>query len=57
MNKKELLNKFYSLQEKKKETTDWMESLEIQDEIHGIEMKLNGVKPTDSSQECEGCGS
>ena len=57
MNKKELLNKFYSLQEKKKETTDWMESLEIQDEIHEIEMKLNGVKPTDSSQECEGCGS
>jgi|TARA_R110000796_G_scaffold30175_1_gene80876 hypothetical protein len=57
MNKEELLNKFYSLQEKKKETTDWMESLEIQDEIHGIEMKLNGVKPTDSSQECEGCGS
>jgi len=57
MNKEELLNMFYSLQEKKKETTDWMESLEIQDEIHGIEMKLNGVKPTDSSQECEGCGS
>ena len=57
MNKEELLNKFYSLQEKKKETTDWMESLEIQDEIHEIEMKLNGVKPTDSSQECEGCGS
>ena len=57
MEKQELLEQFYSLQGKKKQTTDWMESLEIQDEIHGIEMKLNGVKPTDSSIDCEGCGS
>ena len=57
MEKQELLEQFYSLQEKKKQATDWMESLEIQDEIHSIEMKLNGVKPTDSSIDCEGCGS
>ena len=34
-----------------------MESLEIQDRIHNIEMILNDIKPTDSSIDCEGCGS
>ena len=57
MSTEDLLDKFNILQEKKKNTNDWMEQLEIQDQIHGIEMKLNGVKPTDSSIDCEGCGS
>jgi hypothetical protein len=57
MNKEDLLEEFYSLQQQKEKTTDWMESLEIQDKIHNIEMKLNNVKPTDSSIDCEGCGS
>jgi|TARA_B100001094_G_scaffold84857_1_gene81230 hypothetical protein len=57
MSTEDLLDKFNILQEKKKNTNDWMEQLEIQDEIHSIEMKLNGVKPTDSSIDCEGCGS
>jgi hypothetical protein len=57
MTKDDLLKEFYLLQKQKAITTDWMESLEIQDKIHNIEMKLNNVKPTDSSVECEGCGS
>lgn len=57
MNRDELLNEFNILVEKKKQTSDWMESLEIQDRIHNIEMILNDIKPTDSSIDCEGCGS
>ena len=57
MSAEDLLDKFNILQEKKKNTNDWMEQLEIQDQIHSIVMKLNGVKPTDSSIDCEGCGS
>ena len=57
MNTGELLDEFNMLTEKKKKTSDWMESLEIQNRIHQIEMKLNNVKPTDSSVDCEGCGS
>ena len=44
MSTEDLLDKFNILQEKKKNTNDWMEQLEIQDQIHSIEMKLNGVK-------------
>ena len=57
MSTEDLLDKFNILQEKKKNTNDWMQQLQIQDQIHSIEMKLNGVKPTDSSIDCEGCGS
>ena len=57
MNRDELLNEFNVLVEKKKQTSDWMKSLEIQDRIHNIEMILNDIKPTDSSIDCEGCGS
>jgi len=35
----------------------WIERLEIADAIHNIQMKLNGVKPTDSHIDCIGCGS
>ena len=40
-----------------KEGKTWMERLEIDDAIHNIKMKLNGVKPTDSHIDCIGCGS
>jgi len=40
-----------------KEGKTWMERLEIEDSIHNIKMKLNGVKPTDSHIDCIGCGS
>ena len=38
-------------------TGDMMKDMEIRDEIHELEMKLNNVKPTDSKFDCEGCGS
>ena len=41
----------------KSNTDDFGEQLEIADQIHTIEMKLNGVKPSYSYFECEGCGS
>ncbi len=40
-----------------KEGKTWMERLDIDDAIHNIKMKLNGVKPTDSHIDCIGCGS
>jgi hypothetical protein len=40
-----------------KEGKTWIERLEIEDSIHNIKMKLNGVKPTDSHIDCIGCGS
>ena len=57
MNKEEILKKLEVLKEKKTNTSDFMEQMTIADEIHNIEMKLNGVKPTDSSIDCIGCGS
>ena len=38
-------------------TGDMMQDMDIKDEIHNIEMKLNGTKPTDSHISCIGCGS
>jgi hypothetical protein len=38
-------------------TGNFMEDMEIRDQIHNLEMKLNGVKPSDSHFECVGCGS
>ena len=43
--------------ELEKEGKSWSESLDIQDKIHNIKMKINGVKPADSSIDCIGCGS
>ena len=42
---------------KGKLTGNWMEDMEIRDKIHNLEMKVNGVKPTDSHFDCIGCGS
>ena len=38
-------------------TGDMMKDMEIKDQIHKLEMKLNGTKPTDSHFDCVGCGS
>jgi len=57
MDKEQLLSRLNELVKKKKTITDFIESLEVQDEIHNIEMQLNNVKPSDSYMECEGCGS
>ena len=36
---------------------DMFKDMEIRDKIHNLEMKLNGVKPSDSKIDCVGCGS
>lgn len=38
-------------------TGDMFTDMDIKDQIHNLKMKLNGVKPMDSSFECVGCGS
>jgi hypothetical protein len=38
-------------------TGDLFADMDIKDEIHNLEMKLNGVKPMDSHIDCVGCGS
>jgi hypothetical protein len=57
MTKDEMITALETLRAKKSATDDFIEQMEIADEIHNIEMKLNGVKPTDSSIDCIGCGS
>jgi hypothetical protein len=42
---------------KKQLTGDMFQDMNIKDEIHNLEMKLNGTKPTDSHFDCIGCGS
>tara|TARA_R110001592_G_scaffold15116_10_gene66484 strand:+ start:4138 stop:4320 length:183 start_codon:yes stop_codon:yes gene_type:complete len=55
--RKELENKVKVLKDNKSNTDDFIEQMEFADEIHNIEMKLNGVKPTDTHIDCIGCGS
>ncbi len=55
--RKELESKVSVIKKQKEATSDWMEQMSIADDIHNIEMKLNGVKPTDSHIDCIGCGS
>lgn len=38
-------------------TGDLFADMDIKDEIHNLEMKMNGVKPMDSHIDCVGCGS
>jgi|TARA_R110000851_G_scaffold244151_1_gene396964 hypothetical protein len=52
-----LLTRIDELKLEKSNTDDFMEQMDFADEIHNIEMKLNGVKPTDSHIDCIGCGS
>ena len=42
---------------KSKLTGDMIKDMEVREMIHNLEMKLNGVKPTDSHFDCIGCGS
>ncbi len=55
--RKELTEKVEVLKKQKESISDWMEQMSVADEIHNIEMKLNGVKQTDSHIDCIGCGS
>lgn len=38
-------------------TGDMFQDMDLKDQIHNLEMKLNGVKPMDSHFDCVGCGS
>ena len=38
-------------------TGNLMEDLALRDKIHNLQMKLNGIKPMDTSVDCVGCGS
>lgn len=38
-------------------TGDMFNDMDIKDQIHNLEMKLNGVRPMDSHIDCIGCGS
>ena len=57
MTNEQMIISLETLRVKKSRTDDFIEQMDIADEIHNIEMKLNGVKPTDSSIDCIGCGS
>jgi hypothetical protein len=55
MNRKEIESTIAVL--KSNLTGNMIQDMNIKDEIHSLEMKLNRVKPEDSHFECEGCGS
>ena len=38
-------------------TGDMFQDMNLKDEIHNLQMKLDGTKPTDSHIDCIGCGS
>jgi len=38
-------------------TGNMMEDMDTRDKIHNIQMRIDGVKPTDTYIECIGCGS
>lgn len=38
-------------------TGDLFADMEIKDQIHNLEMQVNGVKPMDTHFDCVGCGS
>jgi hypothetical protein len=38
-------------------TGDMFQDMDIKDQIHNLEMQIQGVKPTDSHFDCVGCGS
>jgi len=38
-------------------TGDMFADMEVRDKIHNLKMERDGVKPTDSSIDCVGCGS
>jgi len=38
-------------------TGDMFNDMALKDEIHNLQMKLNGTKPEDTMVDCIGCGS
>lgn len=42
---------------KGKLTGEMFADMEIRDQIHNLEMQLNGTKPVNQSIDCIGCGS
>ena len=38
-------------------TGDLFSDMDTKDQIHNLEMQVNGVKPMDSHFDCVGCGS
>ena len=38
-------------------TGNLFSDMDIKDQIHNLEMQVNGVKPMDSHFDCVGCGS
>ena len=38
-------------------TGDMFSDMDVKDEIHNLEMKINGTKPEDTMIDCVGCGS
>ncbi len=42
---------------KGKLTGEMFADMEIRDQIHNLEMQLNGTKPVDQFIDCVGCGS
>ena len=55
MNREEMLAKVEFLKEQL--SGDMFNDMEIKDEIHNLEMKINGTKPEDTMIDCVGCGS
>ena len=53
--KESLENEIKSLEEQL--TGDMFQDMEIRDKIHNINLKLKGVRPSNSEIECVGCGS
>lgn len=55
MTKEEMLAKIEFLKEQL--TGDMFVDMDIKDEIHNLQMKIDGTKPSDSHIDCIGCGS
>lgn len=53
----DLLNELEFIAKKlEAENLSFEDKLNLKDREHNIKMKLNGVKPMDSSYDCFGCG-
>ena len=55
MSKEEIQNEIIELNLQL--TGDLFADMDLKDKIHNLEMKMNGVKPSDSHIDCVGCGS
>ena len=55
MTKEEMLLEIENL--KSQLTGDMFQDMDLKDQIHNLQMKVEGVKPMDSHFDCIGCGS